>query len=68
MNIPLMFINNILSNVYVYQSWENLNTRGVSSRSGVCLPYIKKGDKEDIENSRPISFIIKCNNISASKY
>ena len=33
-----------------------------------CLPYIKKGDKEDIENSRPISFIIKCNNISASKY
>ena len=36
-----MFINNILSNIlYVYQSWKNLGTIGVSSRTGVIV--IKK--------------------------
>ena len=32
------------------------------------LPYIKKCDKEGIANYRPISFIFRCYNISASKY
>ena len=31
MNYTLMCINNIISNVYVYQFWENLGTMGVSS-------------------------------------
>ena len=63
-----MFINNILSNVYVYQFWENLGTMGVSSRTGVISAIYKKGDKEDIANYRPISFIFRCNNISTPKY
>ena len=59
-----MFINNIRSsNVYVYQSWENLGTMVVSSRT-VVIPVIhKNGDKEDIANYRPISITIKCNNV-----
>ena len=43
-----MFINNILSNIYVYQSCENLANMGVSSRAGVISAIYKKGDKEDI--------------------
>ena len=37
-----MFINNMLSNVYVYQFWENLGTMGVSSRTGVITAIYKK--------------------------
>ena len=43
-----MFINNILSNIYVYQYCENLANMGVSSRAGVISAIYKKGDKEDI--------------------
>ena len=43
MNYPITFINNILSNnAYVYQSWENLGTMGVSSRTGVISAIYKK--------------------------
>ena len=42
MNYPLMFINNILSNVYVYQSWENFGTIGVGSRTRVISAIYKK--------------------------
>ena len=69
MSCPLTFINNTLSNnVYVYQSWANLGTMGVSSRTGVVTTTYKKGGKEDIANYRPISLICRCNNISISSY
>ena len=43
-----MFISNVLSNNnYVYQSWENLGTMGVSSRAGVMSVIYKKADKEE---------------------
>ena len=43
MNCPITFINNILSNnACVYQSWENVDTMGVSSRTGVISAIYKK--------------------------
>ena len=42
MNYTLIFINNILSNVFVYQSQENIGTMGVSSRTGVTSAIYKK--------------------------
>ena len=69
MNYPSMFINNILSNdVYVCQSWEYLGTMGVSSRKGVISAIYKKDDKEDIAIYKPISLILRYNNISTFKY
>ena len=50
MNYTLMCVNNIISNVYVYQFWENLGTMGVSSRTSNITVIYKKGDKEDIAN------------------
>ena len=42
-----MFINNIQSNnVYVYQSWENLGTIDVSSRTGFISATYKKVKKK----------------------
>ena len=64
-----MFINNILSNnAYVYQSWENLDTMGVRSRTGVISAIYRKDDEEDIAIYRPISPIFRYNNISISRY
>ena len=64
-----MFINHILSyNAYVYQSWENLDIMGVSSRTGVIFAKYKKGDEEDIKICRPISLILRYNDISISRY
>ena len=60
-----MFINNIRSNnVYVYQSWENLGTIDVSSRTGfISATYKKvKKKKKKIANYRPISLIFRWNN------
>ena len=49
-----MFINNILSNnVYVYQSWQNLGTMGVSSRIGVISVKYKKVIKKILYNTDP---------------
>ena len=47
-----MLINNILPNIVnVYQSWGNLGTIGISSRTTVISAInIKKGDKEDFAN------------------
>ena len=61
-----LFINNILSNIlYVYQTWKNLGTIGVSSGTGLISAIY---NKEDIANCRPISLIFRCNNVSISKY
>ena len=40
----------------VYDSWGKLGTIGVSSRTGISATY-KKGDKRDIKNYRPTSFL-----------
>ena len=54
----LMFIN----------PGETLATSVLALEQKLYLPYIKKCDKEDIANYRPISFIFRCNNISTSRY
>ena len=48
-----MFINNILSNVYVYQSWENFDTMSVSSRTGVIFVIHKKVIKKILQITDP---------------
>ena len=50
-----MFINNILSNIlYAYQSWKNLGTVGVSSRTGVISAiYKKKVIKKILQTTDP---------------
>ena len=42
MSYSLTFINILSNNAYVYQSWENLGTLGVSSRTGVISAIYKK--------------------------
>ena len=50
-----MFINNIQSKkVYIYQSWENLGTMNVSSRTGLISVIYRAGNKGDIEDYRAI--------------
>ena len=64
MNYPLMFINNIIStNIYVYQSWENLDTMGVSSRTGV-ISAVYKTDAKDPSHSSLDAIIFIFLNIS----
>ena len=41
----------------VYDSWGNLGTMGVTSRTGIISVMYEKGDKRDIESYRPISFL-----------
>ena len=38
----------------VYDSWGNLGTISVTSRTGIIYTINKKGDKREIENYRPI--------------
>ena len=42
MNYPLTFINNLSNNASAYQSWENLGTMDVSSRTEVISTTDKK--------------------------
>ena len=41
----------------VYDSWGKLGTISVTSRTGIISATYKKGDKRDIENYRPTSFL-----------
>ena len=43
--------------LYVYDSWGNLGTIGVTSRTGILSVMYEKGDKRGIENYRPTSFL-----------
>ena len=52
-----MCINNIPSNVYVYQSWKKLDTMGVTSITEVISLMYEKNDKEVIINDRSISLL-----------
>ena len=41
----------------VYDSWGKLGTISVTSRTGIISATYKKGDKRDIENYKPTSFL-----------
>ena len=41
----------------VYDSWVKLGTISVTSRTEIISATYKKGDKRDIENYRPTSFL-----------
>ena len=41
----------------VYGSWRKLGTINVTSRTGIISAPYKKGDKRNIENYRPTSFL-----------
>ena len=53
MNYPLLFINNTLSNAYVYQSWENLASQVLALEQESYLPYIKKVIKKILQTTNP---------------
>ena len=55
-SVPLMFNNNISSNVYVHQSWEKLGAMGVSSRTGVISFIYKKVIKKMLPTTDPSHF------------
>ena len=40
-----------------YDSWGNRGTISVTSRAVIISATYKKGDKRDIENNRPTSFL-----------
>ena len=53
------YFSNELAPVFldVYESWGKLGTISVTSRTGIISAIYKKGDKKNIENYRPTSFL-----------